>query len=91
MRFLTTILVKLAAVVGGIIGGLVLLAVVVALVTQNMGTGIKASLTIAHYGVVATGGIISYGDNVGPDLAEGKAYGDKALTDTALKADSKKK
>jgi hypothetical protein len=67
----------LAAVVGGLVG----LAVIVALVTQSPATGIKASVTLAHYGVVMAGGVLSYADNVGPDLAEGQSLGDKALNE----------
>lgn len=62
-----------------IVGGLVAIAVVVALVTQSVPTGLKASLTLAHYGVVMLGGMLSYADNLGPDLSAGKAAGDKAL------------
>lgn len=68
-----------AEVLATIVGGLIALGIVVALVTQSVPTGAKASLSIAHYGVVMGGAIMSYADNIGPDLAEGKAIGDKAL------------
>jgi hypothetical protein len=67
-----------AGLLAAIVGGLVAIAVVVALITQSIPTGAKASLSLAHYGVVMTGAILSYADNVGPDLQNGKAIGDKA-------------
>lgn len=67
--------------VAGLIAGLVVIGIVVALVTQSMSTGAKASLSLAHYGVVMGGAILSYADNIGPDLEEGKSIGDKALNE----------
>lgn len=71
--------------IAAIVGGLVALGILVALVTQSIPTGAKASLSIAHYGVVMGGAILSYADNIGPDLNSGKAIGDKALNDSAKK------
>lgn len=82
MHLVTKAITWIAGALAAVVGGLIALAIVVAAFTGSMQTGVKASLTIAHYGVVATGGILSYSDNIAPDLEEGKAYGDKALADT---------
>lgn len=91
MKLVTKALSWVGGVLAGIVGALIAIAMVVALVTQSIPTGIKASITLAHYGVTMTGGVLSYADNVGPDLNAGKALGNKALPNTAAKAPAKTK
>lgn len=60
-----------AAMFGVIYGGLILIAVVIALATQDAATGIAASTKLHHLGAVMIGGV---GANV-PDTAKDMSRG----------------
>lgn len=68
-----------------IVGALILFVALVSLITQSPATGAKAGYDVMHFGLVSTGIVVSYGDNVGPDLKEGQALGNKAAGDKASK------
>jgi hypothetical protein len=62
----------------GIVGALILFVALVSLVTMSPATGAKAGYSVLHFGLVSTGIVVSYADNVGPDLKQGQAIGNKA-------------
>jgi len=66
-------------IVGGWLAIHIVLAVLVAVFAQSIPSGAKISLGLMQKEVIMTGALLSYSDNVGPDLAEGKRIGDKAL------------
>jgi hypothetical protein len=59
-----------------IVGALILFVAVVSLISGPT-AGAKAGYSVLHFGLVSTGVVISYADNVGPDLQQGKDLGNK--------------
>lgn len=78
---MTKILGWLGKGLAAIVGALILFVALVSLVTQSPATGAKAGYSVLHFGLVSTGIVVSYADNVGPDLSQGQKIGNAASKD----------